>query len=157
MGSSGVCGSGPKARVSSVRKKPPICCSISAFFFFCAGSASRRISPTPAKTNMHTSSKLCCTKAEMHPAMTKRAPSRMPMLSRRWYRPKAWDSSWSVIFSFPMESTFFFMLFPSCLFVSQPRSAWAAAGMSASATGEKTIPSSEFFRLPSVWRTRDPA
>ena len=81
MGSVAGSGSGPKAFVSSVWKKPPSCCCIRAFFFVWAGFATSRKSATPAKTRMQITAMLRYTNIMMHPAITSKMPSNMPMLS----------------------------------------------------------------------------
>ena len=81
MGSMAGSGSGPKAFVSSVRKKLPSCCCIRAFFFVWAGFATSRKSATPAKTRMQITVMLRYTNIMMHPAITSKTPSNMPMLS----------------------------------------------------------------------------
>ena len=81
MGSVAGSGSGPKAFVSSVRKKPPSCCFIRAFFFFWAGCATNRNSATPEKARMQITIILRYTNIMMHPVITRITPSRIPMLS----------------------------------------------------------------------------
>ena len=81
MGSVAGFGSGPKAFVSSVRKKPPSCCCISAFFFFWAGLATSRNSATPGNAKAQTKMGSRCINIEIHPAITSKTPSNMPMLS----------------------------------------------------------------------------
>ena len=66
MGSVAGSGSGPKAFVSSVRKKPPQLLLHQAFFFFWAGCATSRNSATPAKTRMQITMILRYTNVMMH-------------------------------------------------------------------------------------------
>ena len=73
-------GSGPKAFVSSVRKKPPSCC-IRAFFFVWAGLATSRNSATPGNAKAQTKKGSRCINIEIHPAITSKTPSDMLMLS----------------------------------------------------------------------------
>ena len=81
MGSSGTSGSGPKARVSSVRKYPPSCSCSSAFFFFWAGFATSRNSATPGNTSAQISRGSRRMNIVTHPATTSSTPSSIPMLS----------------------------------------------------------------------------
>ena len=74
-------GSGPKAFVSSVRKKLPSCCCIRAFFFVWAGFAISRNSATPGNAKAQTKMGSCCINIEIHPAITSKTPSDMLMLS----------------------------------------------------------------------------
>ena len=74
-------GSGPKAFVSSVRKKLPSCCCIRAFFFVWAGFATNRNSATPGNAKAQTKMGSCCINIEMHAVITRITPSNMPMLS----------------------------------------------------------------------------
>ena len=81
MGSVAGSGFGPKAFVSSVRKKPPSCCCIRAFFFVWAGFATNRNSATPGNAKAQTKMGSCCINIEIHPAITSKTPSDMLMLS----------------------------------------------------------------------------
>ena len=66
---------------SSVRKKPPSCCCIRAFFFVWAGFATNRNSATPGNAKAQTKMGSCCINIEIHPAITSKTPSDMLMLS----------------------------------------------------------------------------
>ena len=81
MGSVAGSGSGPKAFVSSVRKKLPSCCCIRAFFFVWAGFATNRNSATPGNAKAQTKMGSCCINIEMHAVTTRITPSDMLMLS----------------------------------------------------------------------------
>ena len=81
MGSVAGSGSGPKAFVSSVRKKPPSCCCIRAFFFVWAGFATSRKSATPGNAKAQTKMGSRCINIEMHAVITRITPSDMLMLS----------------------------------------------------------------------------